>query len=157
MCLNYFEIPELRAFMGYWLISSPRVITSQGERHLILKKKYKQLMQERDCEAGARADTGSKCNSSSHTELQSSALEEKKTPSGMEVERRSKPAQVSWCGPTITVTEVQEKEHTEDVSIPNVEPCLPEKLLVVVLVVNFLSHVYSLRSLSCEWFAARSE
>ncbi|XP_072552890.1 ankyrin repeat domain-containing protein SOWAHA [Salminus brasiliensis] len=98
--------------------------SENGEKYLILKKKYRQQMQERECEAGARADTGSKSKSSSHTELQSSALEQQTSPCLMEVEERRKPAQVSWCGPTITVTEAQEKEHIKDEQVTDSCPSL---------------------------------
>lgn len=96
--------------------------SENGEKYLILKKKYRQLMQERECEAGAQGNPGIKSISSSHTELQSSALEQQTSPSLME--ERRKPAQVSWCGPTITVTEAKEKEHIEDEQVTDSCPSL---------------------------------
>ncbi|KAG9269107.1 ankyrin repeat domain-containing protein SOWAHA-like isoform X3 [Astyanax mexicanus] len=101
--------------------------SENGEKYLILKKKYRQLMQERECEAGARENPEIKSISSissSHTELQSSALEQQQNLSLMEVEERRKPAQVSWCGPTITVTEAKEKEHIEDEQVTDSCPSL---------------------------------
>ncbi|XP_066527720.1 ankyrin repeat domain-containing protein SOWAHA [Hoplias malabaricus] len=83
--------------------------SENGEKYLILKKKYRQQLQERDREARAPANTEEKCNSSSHTELQSSALDQQLSPCLMESKK-----QVSWFGPTITVTEAQEEEHTDD-------------------------------------------
>uniref|UniRef100_A0A3B4EBJ9 SOWAHA-C winged helix-turn-helix domain-containing protein n=1 Tax=Pygocentrus nattereri TaxID=42514 RepID=A0A3B4EBJ9_PYGNA len=93
--------------------------TENGEKYLTLKRKYKHLMQERECEAGAQVNTGGKSNSNSHSEHQSSALARQPSPSLIEMGERRKPAQISWCGPTITVTEAQEQEHIEDVSTPN--------------------------------------
>ncbi|XP_047663245.1 ankyrin repeat domain-containing protein SOWAHD isoform X2 [Tachysurus fulvidraco] len=63
--------------------------TENGQKYLILKKKYRQLMQER--------------------ESQPTASEQ-----GMNV----KAHQVEWCtGPTITVTDVQDPDVTEDVKV----------------------------------------
>ncbi|XP_017549752.1 ankyrin repeat domain-containing protein SOWAHC isoform X2 [Pygocentrus nattereri] len=90
--------------------------TENGEKYLTLKRKYKHLMQERECEAGAQVNTGGKSNSNSHSEHQSSALARQPSPSLIEMGERRKPAQISWCGPTITVTEAQEQEHIEDVT-----------------------------------------
>ncbi|KAI4874372.1 hypothetical protein NFI96_017456 [Prochilodus magdalenae] len=88
--------------------------SENGEKYLILKKKYRNMMQERESKAGAQADTAEKSNSSSHTKLRSPAVEHQPIPILMEVVEVKKPAQVSWCGPTITVTEAQEQVHTED-------------------------------------------
>lgn len=60
----------------------------QGEKFLILKKKYRQLMQERESEPAASKQGMKKTNN-----------------------------QAEWCvGPTITVTDAQDPDEREDVS-----------------------------------------
>uniref|UniRef100_A0A4W4HKC5 SOWAHA-C winged helix-turn-helix domain-containing protein n=1 Tax=Electrophorus electricus TaxID=8005 RepID=A0A4W4HKC5_ELEEL len=88
------------------------------EKYLVLKKKYKQLMQERESKSGAEAEAeaGRQCDL---TELRSWAPARQPSPTSMDVEQSRKPALVAWCeAPAITVSEAQVEEPIEDVSIP---------------------------------------
>ncbi|GAA6075468.1 ankyrin repeat domain-containing protein SOWAHD isoform X1, partial [Tachysurus ichikawai] len=71
-----------------------------GQKYLILKKKYRQIMQERESQPAASEQ-------------------------GMNVKKH----QVEWCtGPTITVTDVQDPDVTEDVKVDQQAVENPETL-----------------------------
>ncbi|KAI7794464.1 putative ankyrin repeat domain-containing protein SOWAHB-like, partial [Triplophysa rosa] len=93
------------------------VKSDNGEKYLVLKKKYRQLMQERECGAGredARKDEEKK-------ELRISNPVQNSVPT-----QNPAAALVSWCtGPVITVTEPTEPTHTEDTDS---SPSLPAAL-----------------------------
>ncbi|XP_035377629.1 uncharacterized protein LOC113576313 [Electrophorus electricus] len=89
--------------------------SENGEKYLVLKKKYKQLMQERESKSGAEAEAeaGRQCDL---TELRSWAPARQPSPTSMDVEQSRKPALVAWCeAPAITVSEAQVEEPIEDV------------------------------------------
>ncbi|TSL61281.1 Ankyrin repeat domain-containing protein SOWAHB [Bagarius yarrelli] len=74
--------------------------TENGEKYLILKKKYRQLMQERESESAASEQ-------------------------GVKVKK----PQVEWCsGPAITVTDAQDTEETENMSLDQPAVSTPEPL-----------------------------
>ncbi|XP_076840780.1 ankyrin repeat domain-containing protein SOWAHA [Brachyhypopomus gauderio] len=79
--------------------------SENGEKYLVLKKKYKQLIQERE----GGVEEGWSCDG---PELQSWSPAAQH---GSSVMAARKPPLVSWCGmPAITVSEAQQQDPTED-------------------------------------------
>ncbi|XP_051517867.1 uncharacterized protein LOC127420004 [Myxocyprinus asiaticus] len=87
------------------------VKSENGEKYLVLKKKYRQLMQESG--HGKEGESSKKVHQTLQNELR--VLNPVQNPHPMNVTPKQKPAQVAWCtGPIITVTEVPELTHTHD-------------------------------------------
>ncbi|KAA0706654.1 Ankyrin repeat domain-containing protein SOWAHA [Triplophysa tibetana] len=91
--------------------------SDNGVIYLILKKKYRQLMQERECGAGREATR----KDEEKKEIRISNPVQNSVPT-----QNPAAALVSWCtGPVITVTEPTEHTHTEDTDS---SPSLPAAL-----------------------------
>ncbi len=83
----------------------------QGEKYLVLKKKYRQQMQERESGAGKGGESIKPVHLNPQNDLRVSNPVQNCNPAAQ------KPALVAWCsGPMITVTEAPEPTHTDDVS-----------------------------------------
>lgn len=81
----------------------------QGEKYLILKKKYRQLIQEREPCAG---ESIKQVHPNPQNELQVSNPVQNHNPTA-----QKQPVMVAWCsGPMITVTEASEPTQTDNVS-----------------------------------------
>lgn len=84
----------------------------QGEKYLILKKKYRQLIQERGSGAGKGGESIKQAHPNLQNELQVSNPAQNHNPTA-----QKQSVMVAWCsGPMITVTEAQEPTQTDNVS-----------------------------------------
>ncbi|XP_030625567.1 ankyrin repeat domain-containing protein SOWAHC isoform X2 [Chanos chanos] len=104
-----------------------------GEKYLVLRKKYKQLMQERQREQQTERELqkeaiisrpcatvqwdgpGGSSDSRTHGEQPTVMSQKQQGPAVVQVTEKGKHAQVSWCGgPTITITEAAESKQSEE-------------------------------------------
>ncbi|XP_067228017.1 ankyrin repeat domain-containing protein SOWAHC [Chanodichthys erythropterus] len=105
------------------------VKSENGEKYLILKKKYRQLIQERGSGAGKEGESVKQAHPNLQNELQVSNPAQNHNPTA-----QKQPVMVAWCsGPMITVTEAQEPTQTDNqadstLSPPAEEPEKPEHL-----------------------------
>ncbi|XP_073690775.1 uncharacterized protein [Garra rufa] len=98
------------------------VKSENGEKYLVLKKKYRQQMQERESGAGKGGQPIKQVFPNSQNELQVSNPVQNCNPKAPE------PAMVAWCsGPMITVTEAAEPTQTDN------RPRLPTSLSTSLL------------------------
>ncbi|XP_067301751.1 ankyrin repeat domain-containing protein SOWAHC [Pseudorasbora parva] len=82
--------------------------SENGDKYLILKKKYRQLIQEQEPGAGKEEGSVKQVQSNLQNELQVSNPVQNHKPTA-----QKQPALVSWCsGPMITVTEAPELDQT---------------------------------------------
>jgi len=83
----------------------------QGEKYLVLKKKYRQQMQERKSGPGKGGESIKPVQPNPQNVLRVSNPVQNRNPTAQQ------PALVAWCsGPMITVTEAPEPTHTDVVS-----------------------------------------
>ncbi|XP_051515676.1 ankyrin repeat domain-containing protein SOWAHB-like [Myxocyprinus asiaticus] len=97
------------------IIDKIAVVKSEnGEKYLVLKKKYRQLMQEQESGHGKEGESSKNVHQTPQNELQVSNPVQDPHPT--DVATKQKPAQVAWCtGPILTVTEAPEPTHAHDV------------------------------------------
>uniref|UniRef100_A0A671NG51 SOWAHA-C winged helix-turn-helix domain-containing protein n=1 Tax=Sinocyclocheilus anshuiensis TaxID=1608454 RepID=A0A671NG51_9TELE len=87
------------------------VKSENGEKYLILKKKYRQQMQERESGGGKRGESIKLVHPNPQNDLRVSNPVQNCNPTAQ------KPALVAWCsGPMITVTEAPEPTRTDVVT-----------------------------------------
>uniref|UniRef100_A0A673HGG9 SOWAHA-C winged helix-turn-helix domain-containing protein n=1 Tax=Sinocyclocheilus rhinocerous TaxID=307959 RepID=A0A673HGG9_9TELE len=87
------------------------VKSEHGEKYLVLKKKYRQQMQERESGAGKRGESIKPVHPNPQNDLRVSNPVQNLNPTAQ------KPALVAWCsGPMITVTEAPEPTRTDVVT-----------------------------------------
>ncbi|XP_073679353.1 ankyrin repeat domain-containing protein SOWAHC [Garra rufa] len=98
------------------------VKSENGEKYLVLKKKYRQQMQERESGAGKGGQPIKQVFPNSQNELQVSNPVQNCNPKAPE------PAMVAWCsGPMITVTEAAEPTQTDNADSTLSLPAAEEK------------------------------
>ncbi|XP_043086242.1 ankyrin repeat domain-containing protein SOWAHC isoform X2 [Puntigrus tetrazona] len=85
------------------------VKSENGEKYLVLKKKYRQQMQERESGAGKGGESIKLVHTNLQNDLRVASPVQNRNPTAQ------KPAMVAWCsGPMITVTEAPKPTHTDD-------------------------------------------
>uniref|UniRef100_A0A672NU17 SOWAHA-C winged helix-turn-helix domain-containing protein n=1 Tax=Sinocyclocheilus grahami TaxID=75366 RepID=A0A672NU17_SINGR len=95
----------------------------QGEKYLVLKKKYRQQMQERESGAGKGGKSLKQFHPNPQNDLQVSSPVQNCNPTAQNL------ALVAWCsGPMITVTEATEPTHTDNQADSTLsQPAVEEK------------------------------
>ncbi|KAK6308344.1 hypothetical protein J4Q44_G00216150 [Coregonus suidteri] len=103
------------------------VKSENGEKYLVLKKRYRQQKQDSETEPGtdrqaspvaspARPSASAQWDGSGVSSLSSPQMEQELQPEPAKWAEERKPSQVMWCGrgPSITVTEAPEQEHMQE-------------------------------------------
>ncbi|XP_029574673.1 ankyrin repeat domain-containing protein SOWAHC isoform X1 [Salmo trutta] len=99
------------------------VKSENGEKYLVLKKRYRQQKQDSETEPGtdrqaspARPWASAQWDGSGVSSLSSPQMEPDLQPEPAKGAEERKPSQVTWCGrgPSITVTEAPEQEHMQE-------------------------------------------
>uniref|UniRef100_A0A8C1VCU9 SOWAHA-C winged helix-turn-helix domain-containing protein n=1 Tax=Cyprinus carpio TaxID=7962 RepID=A0A8C1VCU9_CYPCA len=87
------------------------VKSENGEKYLVLKKKYRPQMQEQESGAGKEGQSVKQLHPNTQNDLQVANPVQNRNPTDQ------KPALVAWCsGPMITVTEATEPTYTDNVT-----------------------------------------
>uniref|UniRef100_A0A673GGF9 Ankyrin repeat domain-containing protein SOWAHC-like n=1 Tax=Sinocyclocheilus rhinocerous TaxID=307959 RepID=A0A673GGF9_9TELE len=99
------------------------VKSENGEKYLVLKKKYRQQMQERESGAGKGGKSLKQFHPNPQNDLQVSNPVQNRNPTAQKL------ALVAWCsGPMITVTEATEPTHTDNQADSTLsQPAVEEK------------------------------
>ncbi|XP_016146659.1 ankyrin repeat domain-containing protein SOWAHC-like [Sinocyclocheilus grahami] len=99
------------------------VKSENGEKYLVLKKKYRQQMQERESGAGKGGKSLKQFHPNPQNDLQVSSPVQNCNPTAQNL------ALVAWCsGPMITVTEATEPTHTDNQADSTLsQPAVEEK------------------------------
>ncbi|XP_052341017.1 ankyrin repeat domain-containing protein SOWAHB-like [Oncorhynchus keta] len=99
------------------------VKSENGEKYLVLKKRYRQQKQDSETEPGtdrqaspARPSASAQWDGSGVSSLSSAQMEPYLQPEPAKRAEERKPSRVTWCGrgPSITVTEAPEQEHMQE-------------------------------------------
>ncbi|XP_064778477.1 ankyrin repeat domain-containing protein SOWAHB [Oncorhynchus masou masou] len=99
------------------------VKSENGEKYLVLKKRYRQQKQDSETEPGtdrqaspARPSASAQWDGSGVSSLSSAQMEPDLQPEPAKRAEERKPSRVTWCGrgPSITVTEAPEQEHMQE-------------------------------------------
>ncbi|XP_031650400.1 ankyrin repeat domain-containing protein SOWAHA-like isoform X2 [Oncorhynchus kisutch] len=99
------------------------VKSENGEKYLVLKKRYRQQKQDSETEPGtdrqaspARPSASAQWDGSGVSSLSSAQMEPDLQPELAKWAEERKPSRVTWCGrgPSITVTEAPEQEHMQE-------------------------------------------
>nr|XP_046200362.1 ankyrin repeat domain-containing protein SOWAHB [Oncorhynchus gorbuscha] len=96
------------------------VKSENGEKYLVLKKRYRQQKQDSETEPGtdrqASPSASAQWDGSGVSSLSSAQMEPYLQPEPAKRAEERKPSRVTWCGrgPSITVTEAPEQEHMQE-------------------------------------------
>ncbi|XP_026092951.1 ankyrin repeat domain-containing protein SOWAHC-like isoform X1 [Carassius auratus] len=96
--------------------------SENGEKYLVLKKKYRPQMQDQEPGSGKEGQSIKQFHPNTQNDLQVSNPGQNRNPTAQ------KPALVGWCsGPTITVTEATEPTYTDNQADSTLSPPDEEK------------------------------